>query len=236
MVVDLSTSYLWVKEYQLMSTDNSISHLREIMGTYGRALSIGGDGGPSYRAQYERELGIIGTFVEHGGVHHPASQGLAEKKVHMFKQALERNPCRPGPEVQELVNKLNQREGFPPGVGSPAQRMFGRDIRSVLPTLPAQGPILAAELRDKLAESRDKAQGRRSNARPITFAVGEPALLWDQGIKRYSEEVEIIAPNRGLDGAARSFWVQGANNRQKLVHSSWLIKIPPVEPVQEEAE
>ena len=103
------------------------------------------------------------------------------------------------------------------------------------PSLPG-GPLLAAELRDKLAESRDKAQGRRKNARPISFAVGEQALLWDQSLKRYHEEVSIVAPNTGLNGAARSFWVQGANNRQKLVHSSWLIKIPPVEPVQEEAE
>ena len=236
VVVDLATSYLWVQEFQLMSTDNSISHLHHIMGIFGRALSIGSDGGPSYRAAYERELGIIGTFVEHGGVHHPASQGLAEKKVHLFKLALERNPSRPGQEVQGLVNKLNQREGFPPGVGTPAQRMFRRDIRSILPTLPAQGPLLAAELRDKLAASRDKAMGRRSNCRAVSFTIGEPAMLWDQGLKRYNEPVSIVAPNPGLDGASRSYWVQGANERQKLVHSSWLIKLPPEEPKQEEAE
>ena len=61
VVADLCTSYLWVKEYSLMSTENSIAHLREIMGEYGRALSVGGDGGPSYRAEYERELGVTGT-------------------------------------------------------------------------------------------------------------------------------------------------------------------------------
>ena len=103
------------------------------------------------------------------------------------------------------------------------------------PSLPG-GPLLAAELRDKLAESRDKAQGRRKNARPITFAVGEPALLWDQSLKRYNEEVSIVAPNTGLNGAARSFWVQGATGRQTLVHASWLIKLPPVAEWEEEAE
>ena len=164
----------------------------------------------------------------------PSSQGLAEKKVHPFKEALARNPCRPGPEVQQLVNKINQRAGFPPGVGSPAQRMFRRDIRGVLPSLPSQGPVLAAELRSKLAASRDKAQGR-STARPICFSVGEPALLWNQGTKRYQEEVTITAPNAGIDGASRSYWVEGSTGRPKLVHVSWLIKLPPA-PVEEEEE
>ena len=120
VVCDLSTSYLWVREFQVMSTENSLTHLREIFGVFGRPLSIGGDSGPSFRATYERELGELGVFVEHGAIHHPASQGLAEKKVGMFKQALEKNPSRPGAEIQELVNALNSREGFPPGVGSPS--------------------------------------------------------------------------------------------------------------------
>ena len=177
----------------------------------------------------------MGVFTEHGGIHHPASQGLAERKVGLFKQALERNPSRPGAQIQELVNALNAREGFPPGVGSPAQRMFGRDLRLELPTLPAQEPVRAAQLREKLAASRDKAQGRRQNCRAINFDVGEKALLWDQGAKRYKEPVTVQAPNPGLDGGSRSFWVMCDSGRQKLVHSSWLIKAPPPAPEQGEA-
>ena len=105
--------------------------------------------------------------------------------------------------------------------------MFWRDLRGGLPSLPTQGPILAAELRSKLAASRDKALGR-SNARPICFSMGEPALLWNQGTKRYQEEVTITDPNPGLDGASMSYWVEGATGRPKLVHVSWLIKLPPV--------
>ena len=235
VAVDLATSYLWVREFQVMSTQNSLLHLKEIMGGFGRALSVGGDSGPSYRAAYEEELGAMGVFTEHGGIHHPASQGLAERKVGLFKQALERNPSRPGAQIQELVNALNSREGFPPGVGSPAQRMFGRDLRLELPTLPAQEPVLAAQICEKLAASRDKAQGRKQNCRAIHFEVGESALLWDQGMKCYVEPVTVQAPNPGLDGGSRSFWVMGENGRQKLVHSSWLIKAPPPAPEQEEA-
>ena len=114
----------------------------------------------------------------------------------MFKQALARNPSRPGVQIQELVNALNAREGFPAGVGSPAQRMFGQDLRLELPTLPIQEPVQAARLREKLAASRDKAQGRKQNCRAIDFDVG----LWDQGTKRYKDPVTVQAPNRGLDG------------------------------------
>jgi len=41
VAVDLATSYLWVKEYQVMSTQNSLLHLKEIMGVFGCALSVG---------------------------------------------------------------------------------------------------------------------------------------------------------------------------------------------------
>ena len=94
--------------------------------------------------------------------------------------------------------------------------------------------MLAAELCDKLAASRDKAQGRRSNCRAISFEVGEPALLWNQGQKRYEEQVTVQAPNPGLDGASRSYWVIGDNGKQKLVHSSWLIKVPAQEQEQDQ--
>ena len=67
-VVDLATSYLWVQEFGIMSTQNSLKHLQEIMRVYGRALSVGGDSGPSYRATWEEELGALGIFVEHGAV------------------------------------------------------------------------------------------------------------------------------------------------------------------------
>ena len=113
--------------------------------------------------------------------------------------------------------------------------MFGRDLRLELPTLPRQEPLLAAQLCEKLAESRDKAQGRRKNCRPIDFSVGDKALLWDQGAKRYSEEVTIQAPNPGLDGGSRSFWILGNNGRSRLVHATWLIRLPPPGPDQEEA-
>ena len=161
-------------------------------------------------------------------------KALQREKLGMFKQALERNPSRPGAEIQELVNALNSREGFPPGVGSPAMRMFGRDLRLELPTLPNQEPVLAAQLCEKLAESRDKAQGRRKNCRPIHFEVGDNALLWDQGQRRYVEHMTIQAPNPGMDGGSRSYWVLGENGRSKLVHSSWLIHVPPPGPGQEE--
>ena len=69
-----------------MSTENSVLHLEEIMGVWGRALSVGGDGGPSYRAQWEDELTGRGIFVEHGGIQHPQIQGIAEKKVGTFKE------------------------------------------------------------------------------------------------------------------------------------------------------
>ena len=35
VVCDLATSYLWVREFQVMSTKNSLLHLREIMGVFG---------------------------------------------------------------------------------------------------------------------------------------------------------------------------------------------------------
>ena len=230
IIVDLATSYLWCKEYLHQTTANSISHLREVMDVFGRALSVGGDGGPAYRAEYEEELGTQGVFVEHGGVHHPESQGLAERKVGLFKESLAKNPTRPGMKIQELVNSMNRRQGFPPGVGSPAERMFDRNVRALLPSLPTDHEPAAA-LREKLAQSRDKAQGRRKNVRRVHFNMGEEALLWDHREKRFSLPVTVITPNIGMDGESRSFWVEDDGGRQKLVHVSWLVKLPAPTPI-----
>ena len=120
---------------------------------------------------------------------------------------------------------MNRREGFPPGVGSPATRMFDREVRATLPSLPCP-PASAQELRAKLAASRDKAQGRKHNTRAIEFQVGETCLLWDHREHRFSHQCSILAPNRGLDGASRSYWVEDDGGKQKLVHCSWLIKLP----------
>ena len=147
--------------------------------------------------------------MEHGGIHHPESQGLAERKVGLFKECLTRNPSRPGKEVLELVNALNMREGFPPGVGSPAQRMFSRDLWDFLPTLPTADPVIASQLCEKLAASQDKALGRQKNARALELDIGEPCLMWDQIDKRYKTPVTLQAPNQSLDGALQILLGQG---------------------------
>ena len=104
--------------------------------------------------------------------------------------------------------------------------MFNRDLRSYLPTLPQADPVVAEDLRAKLAASRDKARGRRKNNRPLELAAGDKCFMWDQREKRYSHPVTVQAPNTGLDGAARSYWVLDEQLRGRLVHVSWLVKDP----------
>ena len=60
----------------------------------------------------------------------------------------------------------------------------------------------------------------------MQFEVSEDALLWDHKDHRYKIPVKVLAPNLGLDGAARSYWIQDESGRQRLVHVSWLVKVP----------
>ena len=71
-----------------------------------------------------------------------------------------------------------------------------------------------------------------NNASDWAWKVGEPALMWNQSQKRYEEQVTVQAPNPGLDGASRSNWIMGDNGRQRLVHTSLLIKVPAQEQEQ----
>ena len=103
--------------------------------------------------------------------------------------------------------------------------MFDRDLRATLPSL-TSAPVQAQHLRDKLAASRDRAQGRRKNVRAVEFQVGEQCLMWCHRDKRYKIPVTILAPNQGLDGAARSYWVSDDGGKSRLVHVSWLVKVP----------
>ena len=109
--------------------------------------------------------------------------------------------------------------------------MFNRDIRSFLPTLPHADPVVAAQLCNKLAASRDKALGRRKSNRPLELTVGDPCLMWDQRDKRYKIHVTVQASNQGMDEASRSYWVTDDRNKSRLVHVSWLVRAPePKEP------
>ena len=96
--------------------------------------------------------------------------------------------------------------------------------RDLWDSLPTAEPILASQLCEKLAASRDKALGGRKNARALESHIGEPCLIWD---KR-----ERQAANHGLDGASRSYWIKDDRDKSRLVHVSWLVRAP--EPEQPE--
>ena len=53
-------------------------------------------------------------------------------------------------------------------------------------------------------------------------------------LQEVNKHVTVVGPNPGLDGASRSYWVKNTNEKQKLVHSSWLIKVPQEEQPQDQ--
>ena len=53
--------------------------------------------------------------------------------------------------------------------------------------------------------------------------------MWDQREKRYKTPVTVQAPNHGLDGASRSYWIQDDRNKSRLVHVCWLVRAPEPE-------
>ena len=57
--------------------------------------------------------------------------------------------------------------------------------------------------------------------------------MWDQRDKGYKTPVTVQAPNQGLDGPSRSYWLRDDRDKSRLVHVSWLIRAP--EPEQPEA-
>ena len=179
VVVDAHSK--WPEVYDMKSnttSQNTITVLRHLFATYGLPLQLTSDNGPQFSSQE------FATFMRENGVrhircapYHPSSNGLAERFVRTFKQAMkaaEKSHISP---QKRLDNFLLRYRTTPHATTqrTPASLFMGRDLRTRLSLLK---PVCA----DQVALQQD-AQARQHNQHTKTreFQIGERVMARNFG-------------------------------------------------------
>ncbi len=139
-------------------------HLRMLFGMFGVPEELATDGGPPFNS-YDVKVFLATWGVHHrlSSAHYPQSNGRAELAVKTAKRILQDN-TGPGGNIDndKVIKALLQHRNTPMSdIGlSPAQMLYGRQLRDCLPT-PAEACKIRPEWK-MLAEDRERALAKRN--------------------------------------------------------------------------
>lgn len=138
ILVDSYTRWPEIHEVKNMTSKPTISLLRKIFSTFGVPSVLVSDNGPTFVSyEFRKFLQENGIIHKLSAPYHPATNGLAERYVQTFKNAL-RTMCGKEREINKnLAQFLLHYRKTPHSVTgvSPSSLMFGREIRSRLDLL-----------------------------------------------------------------------------------------------------
>merc|ERR1711947_2969 len=146
------------------------------MGQYRYQYKIIADGGPGFREDFVEKLLTLNIGHVPSTVYHPQSNSLAERSVQSVKSGLKKSVVRlTSLHLNELLFAINTTTSSE-GTGSPADRFFGRSVRSRLPNSVDPG-IKSNELIEKRIKKHDARITNKNKRNKIIYQVGQRVRL-----------------------------------------------------------
>jgi hypothetical protein len=230
VIVDHASIYLWAKEFRSKTTENSLSHIKQVINQCGRPLECITDRGPSYRDAFQEGLKALGVGCSHGASYNPRSQSVAEKAVGRLKKAIEKNPVRTPSDLDELVSGLNWVASSEIGAGSAADRFYGRTVRGLLPAAPGEmSPEAHQLMMDTMRKNRARIAKKFKNACDTSYTLGQRVMVWNRRDKQYSDMGTVVDMEEGDDGFHRSFIVDLDQGTEVHLLGNHLLPVPDAE-------
>ena len=169
VLVDAHSKWLDVQIMDTITSEKTIARLPSIFATHGLPQQIVTDNAPTFTSQqfekFTRQNGIKYTF---SAPYHPSSNGLAERAVQTFKQALRQMQGERG-SISEKLSKFLFKYRITPhsttGV-PPAELLIGRTLRSKL-------ELLQPNLSSKVQHSQMLRRKIMMSRSPITNLLKE---------------------------------------------------------------
>ena len=132
IVVDSYSEYIEIKKLTTTKSIAVIRALREMFATNGICETLYSDNGPQFSSQQFKAFSTEWKFKHvTSSLTYPQSNGLAERAVQTAKRLIKK--CREG-NTNVYLALLNLRNTPVPGIGSAAQRKFGRRTKTLMPT------------------------------------------------------------------------------------------------------
>lgn len=137
VIVDAHSKWLDVQIMPSITAPKTIERLRQIFAIHGLPCKIVSDNGPTFTSrefqQFTTENGIQHVF---SAPYHPSSNGLAERAVQTFKQALKQ--MQPEGSLQSRLSRFLFKYNITPHTTTgiaPSELLMGRQLRSRLSLL-----------------------------------------------------------------------------------------------------
>ena len=171
VLVDSFSKWLEVAVVSSCSSQQAIRFLRHVFSTHGLPEMLISDNGTAFTSAEFK------TFVDHNGVrhltsapYHPATNGLAERAVQTFKEALQKTSGDIETRLARFLFSYRTTPHTTTGV-SPAELLLGRKPHTLLDNL-------HPDLSSKVAKSQERQKrDHDSHARPRSFQVGDPVYV-----------------------------------------------------------
>lgn len=129
--IDSYTGYLNFKKLKETTSNQVILFLKEIFSTFGTPLILETDNGPQFTSSEFKKFSTAWKFNHRtSSPYHPSGNGLAEKAVQIAKNILKKSAYDNSDPFLGILNYMNTPRG---NLGSPSQRLFGHEIRGLLP-------------------------------------------------------------------------------------------------------
>lgn len=136
IVVDAYSRYFEIAKLEDTKSSTVILHLKSVFARHGVPKEVKSDNGPQYSARefqkFSQEWGFTHVTTS---PYHSQANGLAEKSVQIVKRLLTKARADG---KDPYLGLLEYRNTPVDNIGSPAQMLMGRRLRSVLPTTTKQ--------------------------------------------------------------------------------------------------
>ena len=175
LVIDAYSKWLEVRVISPVNSTTTVEHLRSIFATHGLPKVFVSDNGPQFTsAEFEHFMSSNGIRHVKSAPYHPASNGLAERAVQVFKENFKR--VAQSDSIQTRLSKFLLWYRLTPhsttGI-APAELLLGRRPRSVLDLMK---PDLSSKVQQK--QEAQKVHHDKS-AKHRQFQIGDAVYVKD---------------------------------------------------------
>ena len=171
VLVDAHSKWLEVSVVSSCSSQQAIKFLRHVISTHGLPEVLVSDNGSAFVSE-EFQMFVKRSGIRHitSAPYHPASNGLAERGVQSFKEALKKSSGDVETRLASFLFAYRLTPHSTTGV-SPAELLLGRRPRSLLDSL---HPDLASKV-SKCQERQKAAHDKHAKAR--SFVTGDRVYI-----------------------------------------------------------
>ena len=221
IMVDRLTGFARCQATKNEGTDEAIAAIKNWGDLHGYPYKIIADGGPAFREDFTEKLLTLNIGHVPSSAYHPQSNSLAERGVLSVKNGLKKSAVKlTAGHLNELVFAINTTTSSE-GTGSPADRFFGRLIRSRLPNSVDPG-INSDKLIRQRIEKHDAMISDKNKRNKIVYQVVQRVRLQNVATRDWDLKGTVERLRYADDGRVVSYYIMTDRNHLTTRHRRFM--------------